>query len=95
VSLESLLADLEKAKQLIREPRIYLTRAQVLSLRGELIEHYRVKDGPPSADTAILELQVARRLGLPARYFDQGSAQQTNLAWLWRVRPELMTTLSK
>jgi hypothetical protein len=87
--LGDLRADLDKASRLAREPYVFFTRAQAISVTGQLCEKYHY-DLPPCNDLSALrrsalgDLRSARSMQLPARWFSESRASELLLEWLWR-----------
>lgn len=90
--LDSLGLDLDEAARLSNHPEVFVTKAQLLSIAGELSRQYQL--GGRWGDTtylfrsALRNLQVASQLGIQPQYFAKERAATLRLRWLWR-HPEM------
>jgi hypothetical protein len=87
--LIGLRANLNTASRLVRDPYVLFTRGQTASVTGQLCEKYHYSLPPCDQvnelrRTALSDLESARALQLPARWFSESRAEDLLLVWLWK-----------
>lgn len=86
--LSQLRHDVEHAFNLSPDPRILITRAQLLSLTGQVCDRYQLTVAPCQNTEALLtdainDVNMARRMGLSFRFFSEHRADELFMSWMW------------
>ncbi len=80
--------DLNAAVRLSRDPHILFTRAQLASVNAQLCHKYEVPqvtcNRPELERRALADLESARSMQLPARWFTAARSSDLLLEWLWQ-----------
>jgi hypothetical protein len=101
--LIELRANLNTASRFARDPYVLFTRGQTAAVTGQLCEKYQY-NLPPCTQinelrrTALADLESARAMQLPARWFSESRAEDLLLVWLWKdptSRPQLVRLASE